>query len=89
MRLTMTFGENGNATTIVVSGELDVVAANEFTHIVLGLHDIAGAEVSYDFADVRVCDDAGRSAMAMVAHTFREYGPAVRLPAELESATTP
>ncbi|WP_324650424.1 hypothetical protein [Georgenia sp. H159] len=88
MRLTMRFGENGAPTTIVLAGDLDVAAANEFTHIVLGLHDIVGVDVAYDFRAVRVRDGAGRSAIAMVAHTFREFGP-VQLPADLESAATP
>ncbi|MEE6273799.1 hypothetical protein [Georgenia wangjunii] len=80
MKVTVDFCGGATPTTVTVDGDLDVRAGPEFTQLVMGLHDILGPDVRYDLAGLVARDDAGRAALAMVVHEFREYGPLVTLP---------
>lgn len=80
MDVTLSLGSGVLPRTVSVVGGLDVGATNEFSQVILALHDIVGSDVVYDFRGVQVHDDAARSTIAMLAHKFREFGRSVALP---------
>lgn len=82
MDVTLSLGHTGSPTTVTVAGGLDVASTNEFSQVILALHDIVGTDAVYDLTRVHVADDAARSTLALLAHKFREFGRIVALPEE-------